>query len=147
MLLHILSGNRSHNPNFTSGPSKVVAFVTNNFPLSYCHIWGVCVTNITGSGFDDWIYWHFLQLQPIITAHTELRITTPVWQTPSWMNSTEHSHVSSLFNFVMNEWRSPFPTVHVTGCLSVAAGTVCLFRSNALVSLFRLSGGVYRAVA
>jgi hypothetical protein len=27
--------------------------------VKYCHVWGVCVTNITGSGFHDWIYWPF----------------------------------------------------------------------------------------
>jgi hypothetical protein len=28
----------------------------------YCHVWGVCMTNITGSGFDDRIYWHFFTI-------------------------------------------------------------------------------------
>jgi hypothetical protein len=26
---------------------------------TYCHVWGVCVTNNNGFWLDDWIYWHF----------------------------------------------------------------------------------------
>jgi hypothetical protein len=29
-------------------------------PVGTHHVWGVCVTNITGYGLDNWIYWHFL---------------------------------------------------------------------------------------
>jgi hypothetical protein len=25
----------------------------------YCQVWRVCMTNKTGSGLDDWIYWQF----------------------------------------------------------------------------------------
>jgi hypothetical protein len=47
------------------------------------------------------------------------------WRTKnlSWMNSTERSQVSSLYNFRKAEQRSPFPTVHVIACLFVVTET------------------------
>jgi hypothetical protein len=39
----------------------------------YCHVSGVCVTNKTGFGFDDLIYWAFIQL--VITVNKSLSDT------------------------------------------------------------------------
>jgi hypothetical protein len=42
--------------------------------LMYCHVSGDCVTNKTGFGFDDRIYWTFVQL---VTTSSQINI----WQT------------------------------------------------------------------
>jgi hypothetical protein len=39
----------------------------------FCDICGVCVTNITGSGLDDWVYWHFFTITTNYnSSHIEL---------------------------------------------------------------------------
>jgi hypothetical protein len=39
----------------------------------YCHVSGVCVSNKTGFGFDDLIYWTFMKL--VTTVHQSVSDT------------------------------------------------------------------------
>jgi hypothetical protein len=59
---------------------------------------GLCVTNITSSGLDGWIYWHcyynYIELQSIITAHN--RWLSKTRSIPSWTTSVFSSTVTDL---------------------------------------------------
>jgi hypothetical protein len=60
-----------------------------SFLLKYCHVSGVYVTNKTGSGFIDWIYWTFIQLLQQFTNHylTHCRLLPPWHSTGTLLTS------------------------------------------------------------
>jgi hypothetical protein len=57
-----------------------------------------------GSGFDDWVYWHSLQLQSIMTAHNQWLSTTR--SNIYWTTSVLSSAVTN------DEWRIPAHTLN-----------------------------------
>jgi hypothetical protein len=75
---------------------KVLLYV--GLSYMYCHVPGVLWRIITGSGLDDWIYWHFYynytQLQSTMTAHN--RWMPKTCSVPSWTTSIFLSSAADL---------------------------------------------------
>jgi hypothetical protein len=76
---------------------------------------------ITGSGLDDWIYWHFCynysSLQSLITAHNQWLSKTRSF--PSWTASVFSSTVTDLV--LVHE--SVTSSASVVRCLTLHSGT------------------------
>jgi hypothetical protein len=92
-----------------------------------------------GSGFDDWVYWHFFTYKINYNSSKVnglirfARFLTGLWAFPpplwsqmknlSRINSAAPSHASSLYTFVRTEYSSLSPRVNVTAYLSVVMET------------------------
>jgi hypothetical protein len=78
------------------------------YPSTYCHVFGVLWLTITGSGYDDWVYWHFFT---ITINHNSSQSMTDY-------DSLHSLLVYECLLFYCDEWRTKNSWL-----ISVAAGT------------------------
>jgi hypothetical protein len=126
-----------------------------NTNLKYCHVTGVPWRIITGSGLDDWIYWHFFTItisSQSMTLHDSLHSLLDyerlLFHCDEWRSSTHtlNSFWMNYDSFITSrrpQYKSPCQTVSLLFCsLSRQSVFSDLLPSNNSFVVIRCSGNL-----